>query len=94
MRNSRRKRRHRRYQTAEGERLLGKQVYYGSTSERTVRSATYCVINVLTRNSFNSVRKNHPEFGQLLDATIIRNLSIQRAEMTHMTKEGKNFSII
>eukprot|EP00944_MAST-04C_sp_MAST-4C-sp1_P014643 g14643.t1 len=45
---------------------------HGSTCERTVRSATYCVINVLTRNSFNSVRKNHPEFGQSLDATIMK----------------------
>ena len=59
--------------------LLKENDFFGETSllhgtncERTVRSATYCVINVLARNSFNTVRKNHPEFGQSLDATIMK----------------------
>jgi len=44
---------------------------HGSNCERTVRSGTYSNINTLARKEFNEVRKEHPEFGQSLDRTIL-----------------------
>lgn len=47
---------------------------HGSKCERTVRSGTYSNINTISRLDFNDVRKEHPDFGQALDSTILNKL--------------------